>query len=148
MSDAQEVAILAGGCFWGVQHALRQHPGVVATRVGFTGGDVQNATSRHYGTHAQAVEVVFEPKVTSFRALLELFFQIHDPTTLNRQGEDIGMRYRSAVFYTSDEQHRIAKETIASIDATGRWPDKVVTEVVAAGPFWEAEPDHQNFLER
>jgi peptide-methionine (S)-S-oxide reductase len=148
MAGAQEIAILAGGCFWGVQHALRRIPGVVSTRVGYTGGDVQNATYRNHGTHAEAVEVVFDRDAISFRELLASFFQIHDPTTRDRQGDDVGTSYRSAVFATSDEQKRVAEEVIAALDASGVWPDRVVTEVVAAGTFWEAEPQHQNFLER
>jgi peptide-methionine (S)-S-oxide reductase len=148
MSNPQEIAILAGGCFWGVQHELRRHPGVLSTRVGYTGGDVQNATYRNHGTHAEAVEITFDPKAISFRKLLEYFFQIHDPTTLNQQGDDVGLSYRSAIFYTSEDQRRAAEEIIVSLDASGVWPDKVVTQVVPAGPFWEAEPEHQNFLER
>jgi peptide-methionine (S)-S-oxide reductase len=148
MAGAQEIAILAGGCFWGVQHALRRILGVVSTRVGYTGGDVQNATYRNHGTHAEAVEVVFDRDAISFRELLASFFQIHDPTTRDRQGDDVGTSYRSAVFATSDEQKRVAEEVIAALDASGVWPDRVVTEVVAAGTFWEAEPQHQNFLER
>ena len=141
-----EKAILAGGCFWGVQDLIRKLPGVLSTRVGYTGGDVPNATYRHHGTHAEAIEVVFDPELISYRDLLEFFFQIHDPTTLNRQGNDIGTSYRSAIFYTSDEQKRIAEDTIADVDASGLWPGKVVTEVTAAGPFWEAEPEHQDYL--
>ncbi len=148
MSDSQEVAILAGGCFWGMQHALRQYPGVLATRVGYTGGDVQNATYRNHGTHAEATEIVFDPKVISFRMLLDYFFQIHVPTTLNRQGNDVGTSYRSAIFYTSEAQKRVAEDTIADVDASGLWPDKLVTEIAPASLFWEAEPEHQNFLER
>jgi peptide-methionine (S)-S-oxide reductase len=148
MAGAQEIAILAGGCFWGVQHALRRILGVVSTRVGYTGGDVQNATYRNHGTHAEAVEVVFDRDAISFRELLASFFQIHDPTTRDRQGDDVGTSYRSAVFATSEEQKRVAEEVIAALDASGVWPDRVVTEVVAAGSFWEAEPEHQNFLER
>jgi peptide-methionine (S)-S-oxide reductase len=148
MSDSQEVAILAGGCFWGMQASLRRVPGVLSTRVGYTGGDVPNATYRNHGTHAEAVEIVFDSEVISFRQLLEFFFQIHDPTTLNRQGNDIGTSYRSAIFHTSEDQKRIAEDVIADIDASGLWPDRVVTEVVSACHFWEAEPEHQNFLER
>jgi len=142
-----EKAILAGGCFWGVQELVRKQPGVVSTRVGYTGGDVPNATYRNHGTHAEAIEIVFDPSVTSYRELLEFFFQIHDPSTRNRQGNDIGMSYRSAIFYTSDEQKRIAEDTIADVDASGLWPGKVVTEVATAGPFWEAEPEHQDYLQ-
>jgi peptide-methionine (S)-S-oxide reductase len=142
-----EKAILAGGCFWGVQELVRKQPGVLSTRVGYTGGDVSNATYRNHGTHAEAIEIVFDPSVTSYRELLEFFFQIHDPSTRNRQGNDIGLSYRSAIFYTSDEQKRIAEYTIADVDASGLWPGKVVTEVVPAGPFWEAEAEHQDYLQ-
>jgi peptide-methionine (S)-S-oxide reductase len=143
-----ERAILAGGCFWGVQDLVRRQPGVISTRVGYSGGDVKNATYRNHGTHAEAIEIVFDPKRTSFRTLLEFFFQIHDPSTLNRQGNDRGLSYRSAIFYTSDEQKRIAFDTIADLDASGIWPGKAVTEVAAAGDFWEAEPEHQDYLEK
>jgi len=143
-----ERAVLAGGCFWGVQQLIRRQSGVISTRVGYSGGDVPNATYRNHGTHAEAVEIVFDPSQTSFRKLLEFFFQIHDPTTRNRQGNDIGMSYRSAIFYTTPEQERVARDTIADVDASGLWPGKVVTEVVPAGPFWEAEPEHQDYLER
>lgn len=143
---ATETAILAGGCFWGAQDLLRRQPGVISTRVGYSGGDVPNATYRNHGTHAEAVEIVFDPDRISFRRLLEFFFQIHDPTTRNRQGNDIGMSYRSAIFYTSDEQKRVAEDTIADVDASGIWPGKVVTEVAPAGPFWQAEPEHQDYL--
>ncbi len=148
MSSTQEIAILAGGCFWGVQHALRRIPGVLSTRVGYTGGDVQNATYRNHGTHAEAVEIIFDPDTIGFRALLDCFFKIHDPTTLNRQGDDVGLSYRSAIFTMSEEQKRVAEEAIAALDASGVWPERVVTKVVMAGNFWEAEPYHQNFLER
>jgi peptide-methionine (S)-S-oxide reductase len=148
MASTQETAVLAGGCFWGMQDLLRRYPGVISTRVGYTGGDVANATYRNHGTHAEALEIVFDPQKLSFRKLLEFFFQIHDPTTLNRQGNDVGMSYRSAIFYTTEEQRRIAKDTIADVDASGLWPGKVVTEVVPAGAFWEAEPEHQDYLER
>ena len=143
-----QVATLAGGCFWGMQELIRQQPGVVATRVGYTGGDVPHATYRNHGTHAEAIEIVFDPSRISYRRLLEFFFQIHDPTTVNRQGNDIGTSYRSAIFYTSDEQKRVAEDTIADVDASGLWPGKVVTEVAPAGDFWEAEPEHQDYLER
>ena len=143
-----ERAILAGGCFWGMQDLLRRYPGVISTRVGYSGGDVPNATYRNHGTHAEAIEIVFDPQTISYRKLLEFFFQVHDPTTLNRQGNDRGASYRSAIFYTSDEQKRIANDTIADVDASGLWPGKVVTEVAPAGPFWEAEPEHQDYLER
>ncbi|HEY7895340.1 MAG TPA: peptide-methionine (S)-S-oxide reductase MsrA [Gemmatimonadaceae bacterium] len=143
-----ERAVLAGGCFWGVQQLVRRQPGVISTRVGYSGGDVPNATYRHHGTHAEAIEVIFDPAKTSFRTLLEFFFQIHDPTTRNRQGNDLGPSYRSAIFYTSPEQERVARDTIADVDASGLWPGKVATEVEPAGPFWEAEPEHQDYLER
>jgi peptide-methionine (S)-S-oxide reductase len=148
MSKATETAILAGGCFWGLQDLIRRRPGVLTTRVGYTGGDVPDATYRNHGTHAEAIEIVFNPEQISYRDLLEFFFQVHDPTTKNRQGNDIGLSYRSAIFYTSDEQKRIAYDTIADVDASGLWPGKVVTEVEPAGPFWEAEPEHQDYLER
>jgi len=143
-----ERAVLAGGCFWGVQDLVRKLPGVISTRVGYSGGDVPNATYRNHGTHAEAIEIIFDPEVTSFRRLLEFFFQIHDPTTVNRQGNDIGMSYRSAIFYTSPEQKAVAEDTIADVDASGLWPGKVVTEVAPVGDFWEAEPEHQDYLER
>ncbi|MFY2862150.1 peptide-methionine (S)-S-oxide reductase MsrA [Mycobacterium sp. THU-M104] len=145
---ATERAILAGGCFWGMQDLIRKQPGVVSTRVGYTGGDVANATYRNHGTHAEAIEIVYDPAVTDYRTILEFFFQIHDPTTKNRQGNDLGPSYRSAIFYLDDEQQRIAQETIADVDASGLWPGKVVTEVSPAGDFWEAEPEHQDYLQR
>jgi peptide-methionine (S)-S-oxide reductase len=148
MTASTERAILAGGCFWGMQDLLRRYPGVVSTRVGYTGGDVPDATYRNHGTHAEAIEIVFDPALTHYRTLLELFFQIHDPTTKNRQGNDIGTSYRSAIFYTNDQQKRVAADTIADVDASGLWPAKVVTEIEPAGPFWEAEPEHQDYLER
>ena len=141
-------AILAGGCFWGMQDLIRKQPGVVSTRVGYSGGDVPNATYRNHGTHAESIEIVFDPARISYRRLLEFFFQIHDPTTVNRQGNDIGTSYRSAIFYTNDEQKRIAEDTIEDVNASGLWPGKVVTEVAPAGDFWEAEPEHQDYLER
>ncbi len=144
----EERAILAGGCFWGMQQLIRRQPGILATRVGYSGGDVPNATYRNHGTHAEAIEILFDPAKTSYRQLLEFFFQIHDPTTRNRQGNDLGLSYRSAIFYTSDEQRRVAEDTIADVDASGLWPGKVVTEVASAGAFWEAEPEHQDYLER
>jgi peptide-methionine (S)-S-oxide reductase len=144
----QERAILAGGCFWGMQALIRRYDGVIATRVGYSGGDVPNATYRNHGTHAEAIEIVFDPARISYRQLLEFFFQIHDPTTLNRQGNDRGLSYRSAIYYTTPEQKRVAEETIADVDASGLWPGKVVTELAPAGPFWEAEPEHQDYLER
>jgi peptide-methionine (S)-S-oxide reductase len=145
--SATETAILAGGCFWGVQELIRSRPGVISTRVGYTGGDVPNATYRRHGTHAEAIEIVFDPERLSYRELLEFFFQIHDPSTRNRQGNDIGTSYRSAIFYTNEEQERVAYETIADVDASGIWPGPVVTEVAPAGPFWEAEPEHQDYLQ-
>ena len=148
MSGTTERAVLAGGCFWGMQDLIRKLPGVISTRVGYSGGDVKNATYRNHGTHAEAIEIVFDPTKNSFRSLLEFFFQIHDPSTLNRQGNDRGASYRSAIFYTSDEQKRVAQDTIADVDASRIWPGKVVTEVAPAGPFWEAEPEHQDYLER
>jgi peptide-methionine (S)-S-oxide reductase len=143
-----ERAILAGGCFWGMQDLIRRLPGVVSTRVGYSGGNVRNATYRNHGTHAEAIEIIFDPTVTSFRNLLEFFFQIHDPTTKNRQGNDRGLSYRSAIFTTSPEQRAVALDTIADVDASGLWPGRVVTEVAEAGDFWEAEPEHQDYLER
>jgi peptide-methionine (S)-S-oxide reductase len=143
-----ERAILAGGCFWGMQQLIRRRPGVISTRVGYSGGDVPNATYRNHGTHAEAIEIVFDPDVISFRALLEFFFQIHDPTTANRQGNDRGASYRSAIFYTSEAQKAVAEDTIADVNASGLWPGEVVTEVAPAGDFWEAEPEHQDYLER
>jgi len=148
MSDATETAILAGGCFWGMQDLIRRRPGVVSTRVGYSGGDVANATYRNHGTHAEAIEIVFDPSLTSYRKILEFFFQIHDPTTPNRQGNDRGMSYRSAIFYVDDEQRHVAEDTIADVEVSGLWPGRVVTEMVPAGPFWEAEPEHQDYLER
>jgi peptide-methionine (S)-S-oxide reductase len=148
MTTSSERAVLAGGCFWGMQDLIRRYPGVISTRVGYSGGDVPDATYRNHGTHAEAIEITFDPAKISFRTLLERFFQIHDPSTRNRQGNDVGMSYRSAIFYTSDEQKRIAEDTIADVDASGLWPGKVVTEVAPAGPFWEAEPEHQDYLER
>jgi len=147
MAIETERAILAGGCFWGMQDLLRRYPGVVATRVGYSGGDVPNATYRNHGTHAEAIEILFDPTKITYRKLLEFFFQIHDPTTLNRQGNDRGLSYRSGIYYTSEEQKKTALDTIADVDASGIWPGKVKTEVVAAGEFWEAEPEHQDYLE-
>ena len=145
--SANETAILAGGCFWGMQDLVRKMPGVLGTRVGYSGGDVPNATYRNHGSHAEALEVVFDPSRLSYRQLLELFFQIHDPSTPDRQGNDRGASYRSAIFYTSPEQEQMARETIADVDASKLWPGKAVTEVKAAGAFWEAEPEHQDYLE-
>ena len=143
-----ETAILAGGCFWGMQDLIRKRPGVISTRVGYTGGDVPNATYYNHEGHAEAIEIIFDPEQITYRDLLEFFFQIHDPTTMNRQGNDRGTSYRSAIFYTNDEQKRVAEDTIADVEASGLWPGKVVTEVTAAGPFWEAEAEHQDYLER
>ena len=143
-----ERAVLAGGCFWGMQDLIRKMPGVVSTRVGYTGGDVPNATYRNHGTHAEAIEILFDPAQTSYRRLLEFFFQIHDPTTLDRQGNDRGASYRSAIYYTSAEQEAVARDTIADVEASGLWPGKVVTEVEAARDFWKAEPEHQDYLQR
>jgi peptide-methionine (S)-S-oxide reductase len=148
MTTQTETAILAGGCFWGMEQLIRRQPGVLSTRVGYTGGDVPNATYRNHGTHAEAIEIVFDPRQTSYRQILEFFFQIHDPTTKDRQGNDIGPSYRSAIFYRDDEQKQVAEETVADVDAAGVWPGKVVTEIEPAGPFWEAEPEHQDYLER
>lgn len=142
-----ERAVLAGGCFWGVQDLIRRPNGVLSTRVGYTGGDVPKATYRHHGTHAEAIEIVFDPSKISYRTLLEFFFQIHDPSTRNRQGNDIGTSYRSAIFYINAEQKRIAEDTIADVDASGLWPGKVVTEISPVGEFWQAEPEHQDYLE-
>ena len=143
-----ERAVLAGGCFWGMQELIRKMPGVVSTRVGYTGGDVPNATYRNHGTHAEAIEILFDPAQTSYRRLLEYFFQIHDPTTVDRQGNDRGASYRSAIYFTSDEQEAIARDTIADVEASGLWPGKVVTQVEPAGVFWQAEPEHQDYLQR
>jgi peptide-methionine (S)-S-oxide reductase len=148
MSGRTEQAVLAGGCFWGMQDLIRKRPGVIGTRVGYTGGDVPNATYLNHGTHAEAIEITFDPDQLSYRDVLEFFFQIHDPTTKNRQGNDVGTSYRSAIFYCDERQRQIAEDTIADVDASGRWPGKVVTEVSPAGPFWEAEPEHQDYLER
>ncbi|MQQ08289.1 peptide-methionine (S)-S-oxide reductase MsrA [Epibacterium sp. SM1979] len=143
-----ERAVLAGGCFWGMQELIRALPGVISTRVGYTGGDVANATYRNHGTHAEGIEIQFDPTQTSFRRLLEFFFQIHDPTTVDRQGNDIGMSYRSAIYFVDDSQKATALETIADVEASGLWPGKVVTEVEPVGDFWEAEPEHQDYLQR
>ena len=148
MSETTETAILAGGCFWGMQDLIRKLDGVQSTRVGYSGGDVANVTYRNHGTHAEAIEVVFDPERVSYRDLLELFFQIHDPSTANRQGNDVGTSYRSGIYYLDDGQKQVAEDTIADVEASGLWPGPVVTEVAAAGPFWEAEPEHQDYLER
>lgn len=142
-----ERAVLAGGCFWGMQDLIRRYPGVISTRVGYTGGEVPNATYRNHGSHAEAIEIVFDPETISYRDLLVFFFQIHDPTTRDRQGNDVGASYRSAIFYTNDEQKHVAHDTIAEVDASGIWPGKVVTEVTPVSDFWEAEPEHQDYLE-
>jgi len=147
-SEMKETAILAGGCFWGMQDLIRKMPGIISTRVGYSGGDVPNATYRNHGSHAEAIEIVFDPERTSYRNLLEFFFQIHDPTTVDRQGNDRGASYRSAIFYTTDEQKLVALDTIEDVNASGLWPGKVVTEVEPASPFWEAEPEHQDYLQR
>ena len=143
-----EKAILAGGCFWGVEELIRQQPGVISTVVGYTGGDVPNATYRNHGTHAEGIEIEFNPEELSYRKLLEYFFQIHDPTTKNRQGNDVGTSYRSAIFYLSDEQKDTATELIQELENSGKWPGKFVTEVVPAGDFWNAEEDHQDYLQK
>ena len=148
MSHNAETAILAGGCFWGVQELLRRRDGVISTRVGYTGGENDHPTYRNHPGHAEAVEIVFDPERISYRDILEFFFQIHDPTTKDRQGNDIGSSYRSEIFYTSDEQRQVAEDTIADVDASGLWPGKVVTEISEAVPFWEAEPEHQDYLQR
>ncbi|WP_426244722.1 peptide-methionine (S)-S-oxide reductase MsrA [Nocardioides sp. LHG3406-4] len=145
-TGGMETAILAGGCFWGMQDLLRRLNGVTSSRVGYSGGDVENATYRNHGTHAEAVEIIFDPGLLSYRELLELFFQVHDPSTPNRQGNDHGASYRSAIFYTSDEQRQVAEATIRDVDASGLWPGKVVTTLAPAGAFWEAEPEHQDYL--
>ena len=142
-----ERAVLAGGCFWGMQDLIRKMPGVKETRVGYTGGDVEDATYRNHGTHAEGIEIVFDPAVLSYRGLLEFFFQIHDPSTKNRQGNDKGLSYRSAIYYTSPEQKAVAEDTIRDVDASGLWPGKVVTELEPVGAFWEAEAEHQDYLE-
>jgi peptide-methionine (S)-S-oxide reductase len=143
-----ETAIFAGGCFWGMQDLLRKQQGVISTKVGYTGGKTANATYRNHPGHAEAISIAFDPERISYRDLLEVFFQIHDPTTKNRQGGDIGDDYRSAVFYTSADQRTIAEETLADVDASGLWPGRAVTEITPAGPFWDAEPEHQDYLER
>lgn len=143
-----EKAVLAGGCFWGMQDLIRKLPGVIETRVGYTGGDVPNATYRNHGTHAEGIEITFDPELISYRKILEYFFQIHDPTTRDRQGADVGSSYRSAIYYADEEQKRIAEGTIADVDASGLWPGKAVTEVEPVGDFWKAEPEHQDYLQR
>ena len=148
MSTQYETAILAGGCFWGLQHLLKDKPGIISTRVGYSGGDVKNATYRNHGSHAEAVEIVFDPAIISYRQILEFFFQIHDPSTINRQGNDIGTSYRSGIYYTSEQQKEIAEDTIEDVNASGLWPGDVVTEVKQASDFWEAEPEHQDYLQK
>ncbi|GAA6194724.1 peptide-methionine (S)-S-oxide reductase MsrA [Pseudophaeobacter sp.] len=143
-----ERAVLAGGCFWGMQDLIRKRKGVLETRVGYTGGDVANATYKNHGTHAEGIEILFDPSQTSYRELLEFFFQIHDPTTQNRQGNDLGLSYRSAIYYVDEAQKAVALDTIADVEACGLWPGKVVTEVEPVSDFWEAEPEHQDYLER
>ncbi|RZT08763.1 peptide-methionine (S)-S-oxide reductase [Duganella sp. CF402] len=148
MTSNTEKAILAGGCFWGMQDLIRKMPGVQHTRVGYSGGDVANATYRNHGSHAEAIEIIYDPAVLSYRKILEFFFQIHDPSTPNRQGNDLGTSYRSAIFYLDEQQKATAEDTIADVNASGLWPGKVATELAPAGPFWEAEPEHQDYLER
>jgi peptide-methionine (S)-S-oxide reductase len=148
MTNETETAVLAGGCFWGMQDLIRKRPGILSTRVGYTGGAVENATYRHHEGHAEAIEIVFDPSVVSYRDILAFFFQIHDPTTIDRQGNDVGSSYRSAIFYLNDEQRQVALDVIADVNASGLWPGTVVTEVSPAGAFWEAEPEHQDYLER
>ena len=143
-----EKAILAGGCFWGVEELFRARPGVIATVVGYTGGDVPNATYGNHGTHAEGIALTFDPSRLTYRGLLEYFFQIHDPTTKNRQGNDRGTSYRSAIFYFDEVQHKTAVDLIAEMDASGKWPGKIVTEVVPATDFWNAEEEHQNYLQK
>ena len=143
-----ERAVLAGGCFWGMQDLIRKLPGVVSTRVGYTGGEVPNATYRNHGNHAEGIEIVFDPAATDYRAMLEFFFQIHDPTTPDRQGNDRGPSYRSAIYYVDEAQKQVAEDTIADVNASGIWPGKVVTELEPVSDFWEAEPEHQDYLER
>jgi peptide-methionine (S)-S-oxide reductase len=147
MTIETETAVLAGGCFWGMQDLIRKRPGVIATRVGYAGGTVENATYRRHDGHAEAIEIIFDPSVISYRDILAFFFQIHDPTTRDRQGNDVGTSYRSAIFYLNDEQRQVAEDVIADVDASRLWPGKVVTEVDPAGAFWEAEPEHQDYLE-
>ena len=143
-----EKAILAGGCFWGVEELLRSIPGVISTEVGYTGGDVTYATYRNHGTHAEGVEIIFDPSKLSYRKLLEVFFQIHDPTTRNRQGNDMGTSYRSAIFYLDDQQQQTAKTLIAEIEKSNKWPGKIMTELVPASDFWPAEIEHQDYLQK
>ncbi|OED50875.1 peptide-methionine (S)-S-oxide reductase MsrA [Leisingera sp. S232] len=146
--SSTERAVLAGGCFWGMQELIRKRPGIISTRVGYTGGDVPNATYKNHGTHAEGIEIIFDPATTTFREQLEFFFQIHDPTTPNRQGNDLGASYRSAIYYADETQKQVALDTIADVDASGLWPGKVITELEPVGDFWEAEPEHQDYLQR
>ena len=148
MATTTERAVLAGGCFWGMQDLLRKRDGIITTRVGYSGGDVPNATYRNHGTHAEAVEIIFDPSKISYRDILEFFFQIHDPSTKNRQGNDLGPSYRSAIYYENAEQKAVAEETIKDVDASGLWPGQVVTQLAPVGPFWLAEPEHQDYLQR
>ena len=143
-----ERAVLAGGCFWGMEDLIRKLPGIVSTQVGYTGGDVTNATYRNHGTHAEGIEIIFDPAQTTYRQLLEFFFQIHDPSTMNQQGNDRGMSYRSAIYYVDENQKEVAIDTIKDVDASGLWPNKVVTELDPVSEFWDAEPEHQDYLER
>ena len=143
-----EKAILAGGCFWGMQDLIRKRSGILKTRVGYTGGDVKNATYRNHGSHAEGIEIIFDPAKVSYRQILEFFFQIHDPTTKNRQGNDVGPAYRSAIYYENEQQKAVALDTIADVEASSIWPGKVVTELAPAGDFWQAEPEHQDYLEK
>lgn len=143
-----ERAVLAGGCFWGMEDLIRKLPGIISTRVGYTGGDIANATYRNHGTHAEGIEIMFDPSEITYRRILEFFFQIHDPTTPNRQGNDRGMSYRSAIYYIDEDQKAVALDTIADVDASGLWPGQVVTELDPVSEFWEAEPEHQDYLER
>ena len=143
-----ESAILAGGCFWGMQDLIRKLPGVQTTRVGYTGGEVQNATYRNHEGHAEAIEIEFDNEVTSFRDILVYFFQIHDPSTIDSQGNDRGASYRSEIFYLTQDQQAVALKAIEDVNASGLWPGTVVTKVTPAGEFWLAEPEHQDYLER
>jgi len=147
-TQSTERILFAGGCFWGMEDLFRKQRGVISTRVGYSGGEVKNATYRNHGNHAETIEILIDPRKTSFKEMLRFFFQIHDPTTVNRQGNDLGASYRSAIFYTSDEQKEVAEQVIKAVDASGLWPGKVVTEVTPVGDFWEAEPEHQDYLER
>lgn len=143
-----EKAILAGGCFWGVEELIRKLPGIESTDVGYTGGDVPNATYRNHGTHAEGIEIIFDPAKISYRSLLEFFFQIHDPTTMNRQGNDTGLSYRSAIFYLNQTQKETAQALIKEMDASGKWPAAIVTAVEPASDFWNAEVEHQDYLQK